>query len=77
MVNQSILHHYKRFRSHQLETYGNSNIFIDGVDQREFVGGGAAYGEHAIAAYLSARRHLHFMKNLEASISPISESETK
>jgi len=70
-MNKAILHHYRRFRRHQIETYG-----LDGqhrwddkqgkyVSARQFTGGGAAYGEHAYAAYNSARRHIHFMEDMK------------
>lgn len=68
MVNRAIKHHYKRFRAHQLETYGNSNLWVDGRNVRQFTGGSAPYGEHAISAYLSAKRHIHFMENLKRSL---------
>ncbi len=63
-MNRALLHHYKRFRTHQLATYGNSGLHINGIDQREFTGGGAVYQYHARAAYQSARHHIHFMKRL-------------
>jgi hypothetical protein len=65
----AVAHHYKRYRRHQLDTYGISvEIFRDGVDQRQFTGGGAAYGWHAYAAYLSAKSHLHFVKDLGETV---------
>ncbi len=63
MINKQVLHHYRRYRAHQIDTYGNSGLFMNGVDQREFTGGGAAYGYHAMAAYLSARRTIHFLQD--------------
>lgn len=61
MARQGLRHLYLKFRRHQLDTYGNSGEHIDGVDQRKFTGGGAAYGYHALAAYWQAQRHLHFL----------------
>ena len=58
-----VLHFYKQARLHQLATYGPNGLHIDGVDQRQFVGGGGAYGQHAIAAYNFARRQISFRKN--------------
>lgn len=60
-INKAIAHHYRRFRAHQIETYSTNGLHVEGVDQRQFTGGGAAYGYHALAAYLSAKRHLHFI----------------
>lgn len=60
-MRNSILHHYKRIRRHQMATYGNSGLSENGRDCRQFTGGGAAYQCHAIAAYTSARSHVHFM----------------
>lgn len=65
-MNSAIKHHYRRARQHQLATYGNSGLHIAGVDQRQFTGGGAAYGEHAYAAYNSARAHVHFRRRLRS-----------
>lgn len=61
-MNTALLHHYKRFRAHQIATYGNSGLHIKGVDQRQYTGGGAVYQYHARAAYNSARLHIHFMQ---------------
>ncbi|MEE9302574.1 MAG: hypothetical protein V3U84_02205 [Thiotrichaceae bacterium] len=62
-MDKTLLHHYKRFRAHQMATYGNSGLHFKGVDQRQYTGGGALYQCHAIAAYQSARRHIYFMAN--------------
>jgi len=71
-MNSAILHHYRQNRAHQMSTYGNSGLHIlrngQYVDAREFTGGPAAYGFHAVAAYQSARSHIHFMKTLKADI---------
>jgi hypothetical protein len=63
-MNKDILHHYRHYRQHQIDTYGNSGLWVDGVDQRQFTGGGAAYGLHAYAAYWAARRHISFVQDL-------------
>ena len=68
MITTAVMHHYRRYRRHQLATYGNSGLYVDGVDQRQFTGGGAAYGYHAYAAWLSAKRTIHFRKNLRAML---------
>lgn len=65
-MKSDLLHHFRRFRAHQFATFGNSGLHIGGVDQRQFTGGGAAYGFHAVAAFNSARGHIHFMKTLAA-----------
>ena len=67
-MNKQLLHFYKQKRAHQMATYGNSGLFVAGVDQRQFTGGGAAYGFHALAAYNSARSHIHFRKTLKDDI---------
>ena len=56
MVRAAILHHYRAARRHQMDTYRNSGLHIDGVDQRQFTGGSAPYQYHAVNAYWSARR---------------------
>lgn len=60
-MREGLLHHYRRARDWQRESYGNSGLHLpDGQggfrDARQFTGGGAAYGFHASAAYWSARR---------------------
>jgi hypothetical protein len=61
-MNRDILYFYRLNRAHQLDTYGNSGLHINGVDQRQFTGGPAAYGQHAYAAYMSARAIIHSRK---------------
>lgn len=59
-IRAAILFHYRRARRHQMDTYGMDGLYIDGVHQRQHTGGGAPYGEHAISAYLSAKRSKFF-----------------
>ena len=59
---------YRKCRRHQMDTYGPSGLWINGVDQRQHVGGGAAYGYHAVAAYMSAKAHLHFMARMKRDL---------
>lgn len=61
-MDKTTLHYYRLARQHQFSTYANSGLFVGGVDQRQFTGGGAAYGFHAIAAFLAAKRQIHFSK---------------
>ena len=67
-MNIAILHHYRNARRHQFATYSKDGLHIDGVDQRQFTGGGAAYGFHAYAAFLSAKRAIHFHATLAADL---------
>ena len=65
-MNKSIAHFYRQTRQHQLETYGNSGLHnCAGVDQRQFTGGSAAYGCHAIAAHNSAKGQVHFRNQIK------------
>lgn len=63
-ASKKIAHYYRYARKHQLDTYGNSGLHVGGVDQRQFTGGGAYYGMHAVAAYQFARQHTHFLADL-------------
>lgn len=63
-MKSAVLHYYRQARQHQLATYSKSGLYMDGVDQRQFTGGGAAYGFHAYAAFLSAKRAIHFRATL-------------
>ena len=67
-MRQAVLHHYRRNRAHQTATYGDSGLWVDGKSAREFTGGGAAYGFHAVAAYMSAKSYIHFSKTLKADL---------
>jgi len=60
-VSKKLKHYYQQNRLWQLKTYSVTGLFIDGVDQRRFAGGGAAYGHHAEAAFLSAKSTIHFI----------------
>lgn len=66
-MNKALEHHYRRYRQHQLDTYGLGGEHINGVNTRKFTGGGAAYGCHALAAYNSAKGHIHLMDTLRNS----------
>lgn len=57
MIDPKILHYYRKTRKHQIDTYGPDY-------HRVFSGGGAVPGFHAMAAYQSARRHIHFLQRL-------------
>ena len=70
-MDTTLLTEYRKQRAWQLETYGDSGLRFpnsDGVfvSERQFVGGGAAYGFHAYAAYMTARRHIAFIDELKA-----------
>lgn len=67
-MNNALLHHFKRFRRHQMETYSMKGDFVNGRNTREFSGGGAAVGHHAMAAFWQAKRHIHFMQTLKADL---------
>jgi hypothetical protein len=73
---QRVAHYYRKFRQHQMETYGDSGLYVDGVNQREFTGGGAWPGYHALAAYQSARSQVHFIDQLGADLA-VSERRSK
>lgn len=62
-MDSALLHYYRQARAWQMKTYSKDGLFIDGVDQRQYTGGGAAYGFHAYAAYLSAKRSIHFRQS--------------
>lgn len=61
-IRAAILHYYRQARRHQMATYGMDGLYIDGVHQRQHTGGGAPYGEHAISAFMQAKRSVHFYK---------------
>lgn len=63
-MNPTLARHYRYFRQHQRETYGDSGLCVDGRSARQFTGGGAAYGFHAVAAVASARNFINFRDRL-------------
>ena len=71
-MNNDLMHSYKKYRRHQIDTYQLDGLFVrnangDLVSKRQFAGGGAAYGFHAIAAFNDARSMMHLRKTLAAS----------
>ena len=68
-MNSAIAHYYAQNRRHQIDTYGPMTVVLPtGEKVREFTGGGAAYGFHAVAAFQGARRTIHFRKTLSATV---------
>lgn len=66
MASAKLIHFYRKARKHQLATYSRDNVWQDGVRTHQHTGGGAVYGQHALAAYWSARSVLHFLKTSKA-----------
>lgn len=68
-MNQAIAHHYRRFREHQRSFWNDGgSLTIEPSGRTEHTFGGAAYGLHAVAAFLSAKRHIAFKVQLSADI---------
>lgn len=68
-VSQHFKAAYMKARKHQFDTYDRiSSVFITLEDGRkvpvEPTGGGAAYGFHAYAAFVSAKRSIAFKDRL-------------
>ena len=73
MVDPQLAAAYRKARAWQSDSYGLSGLHLpDGKggyrSARQFVGGGAAYQMHAVAAYWTARRSIFFRKDLAATI---------
>ena len=60
---RKIKHYYKQNRLHQMaianDGGGSECHYPEGKVEISY--GGAAYGEHAYCAFMSAKRHIHFM----------------
>lgn len=67
-MNNALLHHFKQERQHQLATFSQDNVWFEGKRVHTSSGGGGAAGFHAIAAFNSARSHIHFMNTLGATL---------
>ena len=69
-VSHDIQHFYRHFRQHQMDVYASGGGMVSryqsGRTEHSF--GGAAYGEHAYAAYMSAKRHIAFRKDLSDTV---------
>jgi hypothetical protein len=69
-MNNALLHYYRQARAHQAslaaEGRGSLTTFFD--SKRTEVTFGAAYGCHAIAAFLSAKRTIHFRADLSRTV---------
>ena len=66
-IRPAILHHYRRFRAHQMSVYP-SCVTTDPSGRSELTAASAPYGEHALSAYIGAKRHLHFVADLGATL---------
>ena len=64
MVSNAVKHHFKRFRAHQMKVAnsggGMLTIFPSGRTETTFAS--SPFGEHALSALMSARRHIAFME---------------
>lgn len=72
-MNKALTHYYRQARQHQLNTYGLDGLHIpDGKggfrSARQFTGGGAAYQNHAIAAFYSAKGAIRFRADLAKKV---------
>ena len=62
---RALQHHFKRFRQHQMNVAadggGTLTTFPGGRTELTFAS--APFGEHALSAFMSAKRHIHFMRS--------------
>jgi len=70
-MNNAIKHHYKNYRAHQMNVWaeggGTVTTYADG-GKVEITYASAPYGEHAASALASAKRHIHFVKDLGETV---------
>jgi hypothetical protein len=57
-------YYYRKYRQHQHEVYvsGGGSVDTYPSGRTEVSYGSAPYGEHALSAFVAARRHLHFLR---------------
>lgn len=73
-MDNQLLYLYRAARKHQMNTYGLSGDHVwddktqSYVSTNQYVGGGACYQRHAMAAYLSAKRSIHFRSSLRDAV---------
>lgn len=65
-MNAAVKHHYRHFRAHQQKVWadGGGMLTTYPTGRTEVSYASAPYGEHALSAWTSARRHAHFMADL-------------
>jgi hypothetical protein len=70
MVDQALAHYYRQARAHQAALAaadrGSLTTFFD--SKRTETTFGASYGCHAVAAFLSAKRSIHFRADLSRTV---------
>lgn len=69
-MNQALAHYYRQARAHQagLANDGRGSLTTFFESKRTEVAFGAAYGCHALAAFLSAKRSIHFRADLARTV---------
>ena len=72
MLTEQIRALYRKERARQMEAYnmGHPSICTDQSGRREYTYGGAAYGLHAYAAFMSAKRHAYFVNTYAENYLP-------
>lgn len=75
MTNTAVLHYYRQHRAHQMKVYadGGGTMTTYPSGRVELSYGAAPYGEHALSAFLAARRSIHSRKTLKAAIAGATE----
>lgn len=66
----AMAHHYKQARQHQHNVWANGggSVTTDPTGRTEHSYGSAPYGEHALAAWWSAKRAVHFRETFDADM---------
>lgn len=76
-LDSKLVHFYRLHRKHQMDTYRLDGLRVWSDKAQAYVsagqhtGGGAAYQSHALAAYWSARRSIHFRADLAKRVKGI------
>lgn len=65
-MTQALAREYHHQRAHQAATYGSLTTYPSG--RTEYSAGSAPYGEHALSAYMAAKRMLYFRKSLSETV---------
>lgn len=66
----AVAHYYRHFRQHQAKVAaaGGGTLTVYPSGRTEISYASAPYGEHAKAALASAKRHIHFRRELAVAV---------
>lgn len=69
-MTAAMQHHYRAARAHQQKVWadgcGSLTVYPSGRTEHAYAS--APYGEHALSAWMAARRHVYFLADLAQTV---------